>query len=282
MRVVAFAGNLGSGKDTAADRVVTDHGFVRISLADPLKRLGQLVFHFSEDQLWGPSDSRNAIDGRYVALHPGLLPEEGPEWEYAADRVRRHGAEWLEDDVFPDHTPTFVITEAYALLLDWFDALRHEHMKLSPRIMLQSLGTEYGRVALHKEVWLDVALRNARELLNAEGTPEINLYAKKYSHVYGVLYAQHPGNDVQGVVIPDVRFPNELAAIKKAGGRIVRVYRPETDEKGQTTGIVGHASETSLSDVQDSEFDFILQNDGSLEEFLESVDVAARVVLTAG
>ena len=31
MKIVAISGNAGAGKDTAADRLVSNHGYVRIS-----------------------------------------------------------------------------------------------------------------------------------------------------------------------------------------------------------------------------------------------------------
>ena len=55
----------GSGKDTVADRLCDLHGFVRVALADPMKRFCQDIFDFSDEQLWGPSDKRNEPDPRY-------------------------------------------------------------------------------------------------------------------------------------------------------------------------------------------------------------------------
>jgi len=63
--IVAFSGLAGSGKDTAADYLVKHKGFVKVALADPLKRICADVFDFTKDQLWGPSDQRNVPDKRY-------------------------------------------------------------------------------------------------------------------------------------------------------------------------------------------------------------------------
>lgn len=63
--IVAFSGLAGVGKDTAADVLVREKAFVKVALADPLKRICADVFDFSTEQLWGPSNARNAPDKRY-------------------------------------------------------------------------------------------------------------------------------------------------------------------------------------------------------------------------
>jgi len=47
--IIGVAGNAGSGKDTVADHLVKHHGFVKVALADPLKRICREVFDFSEE-----------------------------------------------------------------------------------------------------------------------------------------------------------------------------------------------------------------------------------------
>ena len=282
MRVIAFAGNLGSGKDTAAERVAEVHGFTRIGLADPLKRLGASAFDFTFQQLWGPSDFRNAVDKRY-GLGEGRYDYKMPteEWQYAEDRLRIDGQHWLEDDVFA-FTDKVNQAVAHAKLMGWFEWLREAHPNLSPRVMLQTLGTEYGREALYESVWIDIGLETSRRLLSGKSDPETRLAATKYIEKYGLVYGDVSKWQGKGVIIPDVRFPNELRAIKEAGGQIWRIYRPETDGKATDTGVAGHASETSLDSIPDSEYSGIINNDGTLEEFYGAIDVAAGIAMSAG
>ena len=61
------------------------------------------------------------------------------------------------------------------------------------------------------------------------------------------------------VLIDDVRFMNELNAIKGHGGLIIKIERPGFN------GANNHASETSLDDY--AAWDGTIINDGSLEEF---------------
>jgi hypothetical protein len=65
------------------------------------------------------------------------------------------------------------------------------------------------------------------------------------------------------VAITDCRFISEMAAIKKAGGEIWRIRRPETDRKA--AGLAGHQSETEMDKIPDSEFHRVINNDASLE-----------------
>ena len=76
----------------------------------------------------------------------------------------------------------------------------------------------------------------------------------------------------QIALIPDMRFPNEMAFALQYG-ETVRVDRaglpPST-----------HASETALQDVSDEDWSIILENNGTLEEFLEGAVTAFDELMT--
>jgi len=55
----------------------------------------------------------------------------------------------------------------------------------------------------------------------------------------------------QLAVVPDVRFPNEVEAIQKAGGKVIRLTRKPFEDS--------HSSETSL-DSEDVVFDHVIDN----------------------
>jgi hypothetical protein len=69
------------------------------------------------------------------------------------------------------------------------------------------------------------------------------------------------------ILVDDVRFMNELNAIRAHNGLIVKIERPGF------TGANNHSSETSLDDY--SEWDDVLVNDGTLEQFKEKVEELA-------
>jgi hypothetical protein len=73
------------------------------------------------------------------------------------------------------------------------------------------------------------------------------------------------------VLIDDVRFMNELNVVKEHGGLIVKIERPGFD------GANNHASETSLDEYK--AWDWVLLNDGTLEEFEMKVEQLAGTLL---
>lgn len=118
---------------------------------------------------------------------------------------------------------------------------------LTPRLVLQLWGTEVCRKAFHDDIWI-ASLEN--KLRKSE----------------------------DDVVISDCRFPNEIAAIRNAGGRVIRIRRgpdPEWFHLAKTKpskmpesypGV--HASEYSWAAT---EFDFIIDNEGSIEELYNQI-----------
>jgi len=134
-----------------------------------------------------------------------------------------------------------------------------EAESLSPRLALQVLGTEWGRFCYYN-VWIDYAIRIANELLNKD--------AYMYTSAHGLQ--EYPSNGpnayvyrTKHVIIPDVRFSNEISAIKKAGGKLIRIKRPVAGLQGFTAN---HASEAEQLSIPDSEFDYVIDNDGTIPE----------------
>jgi hypothetical protein len=117
---------------------------------------------------------------------------------------------------------------------------------LTPRKALQLLGTEWGR-ACHPEVWTRPALAVAAQVLRG---------GVVYSPQQGLAPA--PGCPAaRGAVFADCRFRSEFDAVKKAGGKMIRIYRPGFPGDG-------HASEMEQRSIRDDEFDAVISNDGTL------------------
>lgn len=119
----------------------------------------------------------------------------------------------------------------------------------TPRHILQTLGTEWGR-KVDPDLWANHAWRRVYEEL-AEGTP-------------GGL-----GIPANLVVVTDGRFRNEVLAAKRNGAHVVKIQRG-------TALIDRHASETGLDDVPTFWFDEVITNDGTLAE----LQVNVRLMLT--
>jgi len=133
----------------------------------------------------------------------------------------------------------------------------------TPRLILQLIGTEVMRNALHQDIWVLAGMKRIEGRKN--------------------------------VVISDTRFPNEIKAIKEMGGVIWNVQRgpmPEwyedlKDWHYRNKNVAGmwpegymaskwpgvHASEYSWVGT---EFDAIFQNNTTIERLTQSVDSVIR------
>lgn len=259
INIVGINGNLGSGKDTVADCFV-ENGYVKISLADPMKRFVRSVFGFSEDQLWGPSDSRNAEDPRYL---------DPIEW-YRAEIVASYLADTFINDLLPYQYSKH--NHAVEELKKWFRGFNSGATieAISPRVCLQTLGTAWGRDTLYPDVWLDYMYREAQAL---------QTNSNRYTREAGIF----PGDlDTQckpkGIVVSDVRFENELNFFYDNGLRIFRIERPETDGVAAEVGLPQHQSETEQQGFDPSLFTATIQNDSSLEDLLISANMLAKKI----
>jgi hypothetical protein len=109
----------------------------------------------------------------------------------------------------------------------------------SPRKLLQTLGTEWGRNMIHEEIWVMATMQKI------ESSPGVNF------------------------CITDVRFANEAAAIKARGGVVWRVVRPGFGVLDGET-----ASHESERGIPDEYVDDEIVNSGSLADLHAAVDAA--------
>jgi hypothetical protein len=131
-------------------------------------------------------------------------------------------------------------------------------MDITPRWVLQYWGTEVVRKSFHDDTWIASLENKLRKTTD-------------------------------DVVISDCRFPNEIAAIRRAGGMVIRVHRGPDPEwypfaelvnrgperniewswaKTQLEKFNIHASETAWIGTQ---FDAVLDNNGTMDHLYQQV-----------
>lgn len=248
--IVGLSGLAGSGKDFIADLLVKNHGFVKVALADPLKRICQDVFDFSDEQLWGPSEKRNQPDKRYFT---GRVKTEIVDYEDARCLC------YLDKAVKNDYSEP---TEE--------EMLEYRKIYLTPRFALQFLGTEWGRNC-YPQVWVDYTLRIAKKLLandNHHYDPKHGLWQEDLG------WHQNSDHKPNGVVISDVRFANEMVAIRAEGGKVVRIISDRATTLRGTAAL--HASEREQQEIPNSSFDYILHNRTDLESLADELSKMLR------
>lgn len=111
---------------------------------------------------------------------------------------------------------------------------------ITPRYMLQQFGTEVMRNSVHNDIWVFTMERNFTNYKN--------------------------------IVIPDIRFPNEIQSVRKAGGHLVKLIRGElpvwtsvaeegNHERMKTEFPHVHPSEWMW---MNSEYDYTIENNRDL------------------
>lgn len=109
------------------------------------------------------------------------------------------------------------------------------------RKLLQWLGTDWGRDTISQTVWVDLWKADATFALKMDST----------------------------VVCDDCRFDNEAETVKSLGGIVIKITRVDAAAHAQGgTGIANHASEAG---VNPSLVDYTIENNGTLEEFKNSL-----------
>ncbi len=115
---------------------------------------------------------------------------------------------------------------------------------------------------------------NIRNLLQLEGTEKgRNVHGEdiwiRYVKAWSLLFMSR---GIKYIIIPDVRFKNELEFIKKNNGIIFRIQAPNRNEKRLRNEsldeenyekIKNHQSEIELDDFK---FDIVIDNDNILDE----------------
>jgi hypothetical protein len=244
--IILLVGQAGSGKDTAAELICKNFNAVSIAQADPMKRFAAAVFRFSDEQLWGPSSARNALDTRFALAS---FREEAFSLLYNLGV----GRSWI-NDVLPDVSDNSS-SEAFSALLTWAEDLLEvagEDGGLTARKTLQTLGTEWGRHYGDKDMWVNYATKTALKLLSG---------GYGYSRRAGLSSDPlAPGYDF--AVITDGRFRNELVRVKVIGGKVFQIKAPDTTgAEAEAAGVKGHTSETEQRGFPPHWYDAVVTND---------------------
>lgn len=202
-----------------------EDGFVVMKFADKLKQIVCILLNCTREQL----EDREFKD---IVL--------GEEW-------------WYFKCLHPFELGSLVPYEGN---ISKISSLHWELIKLTPRIILQLLGTEAGRNIIHPNIWINALMSE---------------YKDKYAR--STWWGRHP--KYPDWIITDMRFPNELMAVNKFNAITIRVNSnfnyanaPALNEDNGKAPVVEHESETAL-DHED--FKYTIQNTAGIAELVEAV-----------
>lgn len=200
-------------------------GWQRKYFAEPLKNIVCILIGCTRQQLEDPIFKETPL---------------GEEWTVW----------WLADS----KDKTYKLSELYASLpklkeivnpiqqqeIDRLNIFVHAEI-LTPRKLLQLLGTECGRQIIHPNIWINALMKD-----------------------YKPTTAHFTNDDYPNWIITDVRFPNEVQAVRDRGGILVRVNRFGMNDTST------HESETALDNYKD--FDAVFENNSDYDGLTKQIE----------
>ena len=180
MERVGLCGFKGSGKDTIADNLVKNNGFIKYNFANPVKDISKILFNLSEEQLNG--SKKEDIDDRWG---------------------------------------------------------------LSPRTIMQRLGTEFGQYKIY-----DLFPELKKKIENKK------LWLTIFENFLN-------NNKDKKIVVADVRFKHEIEFLKKHNFNIIKINRDCTKKDL-------HISENEIKQC-DQYIDFNIDKNSSKRELFNSL-----------
>jgi hypothetical protein len=230
-QIIGLSAQLQNGKDTVAALILKltskDSPYspwTTRRFAGKLKEMTAILLACSVEQL------------EDIEFKNKPLGEEWRRWYFTHYKVR---SESNPDARVSPFFSNEADAEAYRIRLVQIidtEGLQLENELLTPRKILQIVGTEGGRDVVHPNIWVNATLGDLTEY--------------------------------DRTIITDARFPNEVIGIKKKKGIVVKIIRPSVVSTST------HPSETSLNDYTD--WDYVIINDGSLEQLEEKVEQMLR------
>lgn len=242
MKVIAISGWKRSGKDTAAEHLIKEYGFKRIAFADPLKDRVAEEFEIPRSHCDDPAFKEAPI------LHLPVLPKDA----FSLTLSKFMAREFRSAD---GRTPMELVEDGSGGVLGLmsyrsvFGAPDATQVYWTPRALCILKGSSNRTV--RSDYWVKAAIDKAKNMAKPN---------KDLESIYGEGYGVY-----ENFVISDLRYKSELTQMKQAFGKdlvTVRVNRFDTCE----------SQDPSERDLDNASFDVVLDNKGTLEEFIAKVE----------
>lgn len=279
------------GKDVVAKILKDKHNFRTYSFALPLKQVSQILFGLSDEQVWNDKYKEQIIPEWNLTPRRifQLLGTEGGRLVFQEDLWGRLALN-VWDDVKSGKSRPVIGVGAQTEVLP--PPQTNEQIDLiidkAAKLLFQVSDAEASFSLAHESNignW-NFTYAQVLDKLKNETIPAILglpvddawlLYTKTriqlptFGDVSNGPYGAPPLNP-NGMSIPDCRFNNEADIVRGAGGIVTHVCRVIPDD---IIVVAGHASEQG---VEVSHLDYIIRNEGTLEELDTKVEDLIRTL----
>jgi hypothetical protein len=287
--LISISGKIESGKDTVGEIInflLYKQYFEEDITIKDLEYIPDCIIPYTPNKFLVKKFADKLKD--IVCLLIGCTREQLEDHEFKEKELGEEWTRYVYADGHNDHYRNGEWTKSMNTV--WCSKERYEEEKrinwqtayrqpLTPRLLLQLLGTECGRNIIHPNIWVNSLMSEYKSITVSGGFIDMSKPDKGFEETY----KQQASN----WVITDTRFPNELKAIKDKEGITIRVVRVDNDicktclktlrEQMQGCDEITcyrqnqkHESETALDDY---DFDYEINNDGSIKELVEKVKV---------
>lgn len=285
--MICISGWARTGKDTACEHLVRSHHAVQTGLADVGKRYAMEVYGFTYEQVFGPSEMRNAGDPRLPKNIYGNYECESckvsdlPD-SYVGPTEGMHFIDLDSQDIIKEKLEAVVTKlpnrDVGAGFRRYFFHETNPAFFLSPREVLQKHLEQFNEMYIN--TWIRKGLDLQVQL--ADVRHEHHGWSRKYDYVKEKGLVEANSDHWFSSAIPvvtcfsDFRHIHEYKLSRQYNDDDRRVVLVRIKRPGIDTPPFDHRSETEQCLVRDAAFDFVLNNNASLQDLYMRVDAIIK------
>jgi len=251
MAIIGISGKIGSGKDTVGTII---QYLTSVNTQIPYLEWINSEYNYKNCSDWEIRKFADKLKN-IVCLLIGCTREQLEDINF---KNKELGKEWYIYKQYDKSIDKWIIvSKDYYTRLNHVKSAKFKISKLTPRILLQLLGTEAGRDIIHPNIWVNSLFVDYTGNAEFNGEPKMI----KGGFEYPLKNLKFPN-----WVITDMRFPNELNAVTNRKGITIRVERYDITNQGMKN--IPHTSETALDNAK---FDYWIDNFGTIEDLINKV-----------
>lgn len=259
--IIGISGRIGSGKDTI--------GLIILFLTDETQKVNPIPFEeWLESGFYVSPWQVKKFAGKLkeiVCLLTGCTLKDlesqefkdsklEKEWDYVLNENSEpvNILRYKDDDIFKQNPNRFILNYTY-------------------RQLLQFVGTQSMRNIIHEDVWVNALFSDYINYINIASGERVSIsnyeyYIKGLDSKAEIVIKQEPD-----WIITDMRFFNELKAVKDRKGITIRINRYNSNKD---IDFDSHESETTLDNAV---FDYIIDNNGTIEQLITRVNQILKI-----